>query len=253
MLKSSKHKGKAKIYPQVKMTDTTRSSILSAFTPSGLSILLGLLLVFVIVGGGIGYFAYKGSGLERDVAYYQNAKSIEAEENIDTYFDDQQEGIRDNRFLSNIPLLFFWGAIGLIAYLTVSSLVRGVGEVDVFVRQLDFVNASRAQRIKEAVLHLAVRVSAAIAALTLTAKCRTASFIRWARLAFTKSNCLTNTSTSPTPLTSELTVRYAISPMAPQKNKRGILDKNLLSLIPSCWSSKYVSMFSSASIDLAFW
>ena len=167
MLKSSKHKGKAKIYPQVKMTDTTRSSILSAFTPSGLSILLGLLLVFVIVGGGIGYFAYKGSGLERDVAYYQNAKSIEAEENIDTYFDDQQEGIRDNRFLSNIPLLFFWGAIGLIAYLTVSSLVMGVGEVDVFVRQLDFVNASRAQRIKEAVLHLAVRVSAAIALLLL--------------------------------------------------------------------------------------
>jgi hypothetical protein len=149
------------------MAYDTHRTTLKALTPSSFSVLLCTLITLAIVGGTIGIYSYKGSGLEQEVIQYRGQKAQTQNNNFQDYFAVEKSNVSTNEFLGNIPLMVFWGVVGIAVYFLIISVAAGFSQLSFTTHELDYINVERTKILKEIGLHLSVRVVAGLSLLVL--------------------------------------------------------------------------------------
>ncbi len=67
--------------------------------------------------------------------------------------------LAQNIFVSNIPLLLFWSAVGLIIYLCAANIVAAFGSGVKLEEQLNYVNSSRSKLIRFEIIVVFIRAA----------------------------------------------------------------------------------------------
>lgn len=93
---------------------------------------------------------YKGSLLSQSFSIASNS-SASTYQQLANKFDQ-------NHILSNLPLLLFWGCVGLIVYYFAVAAYRAFHDVAEVNAELHYVNASRRKQLNVVFLHLVIRV-----------------------------------------------------------------------------------------------
>jgi hypothetical protein len=135
----------------------TENQILKLLTPSWLVNFVALASGVLVTAGVIVASLYSGSALRFQIFDVQSRSIVDKQQGI--YANITLEA-GDNSFLGALPLLITWACIGLLVYFFAASLMKSISKVAVVREQLDYVNASRQQIIREALIALAVRVAA---------------------------------------------------------------------------------------------
>ena len=135
-------------------------SLILLLTPSWLVSVIGITAGVLLSGGTIVLAQFAGSELRRQIFEVQNAgqPALQTSTNYQTVTDN----LANNSFLGALPLLLTWAAVGLAVYLVASSIIKSLSQAIELREQMDYVNASRDSLVKQAVLHLCVRLAAIV-------------------------------------------------------------------------------------------
>src|SRR5437868_2702835 len=83
-------------------------------TPSWLSGIIGSLLSTLFCLGIILSLQYRASSIRVDFLKYQGGQ-------VNHLYQDVSNSLLANSYLSNLPLLFFWGLVGIVVYIFASN------------------------------------------------------------------------------------------------------------------------------------
>lgn len=122
--------------------------------PSWVVNFMALTLGLLIVGGTIILSQYQGSELHRQIFEVQERGAISAEG-----YDTITDNIASNDFLNSLPLLIVWACVGLIVYYFSVAVIKALTQAAELRDQLNYVHVSREARVREAVMHLAIRAA----------------------------------------------------------------------------------------------
>ncbi len=120
--------------------------------PSWLSGLITVTVsLFVVLGANI--LSQHTDGTLRQLFTVQSSTT-----SVNTDYDTIGNNLSANSLISNIPLLIFWAATGLIVYSFVINLLTAFSKVAHLKAEMNYMHADRKQLQREAVEHLIVRL-----------------------------------------------------------------------------------------------
>jgi len=125
--------------------------------PSWGSLVASLVFSLAVVIGTVLALYYQASDF-RQLRSLQQAQASSVTQN----YQQVGDGLEHNTFVSNIPLLVFWGVVGMIVYSFVMSLLRAVENAVELEQEMHYVHPNHALR-RLAFIRLALRVGAAVA------------------------------------------------------------------------------------------
>ncbi|MDB5185022.1 MAG: hypothetical protein JWN38_830 [Candidatus Saccharibacteria bacterium] len=70
--------------------------------------------------------------------------------------------LAQNNFISNLPLILFWAAIGFVVYSSAVRIYTTFSNAEELREEMDYVNSSRQSLIKDAVLRVILRLTAVV-------------------------------------------------------------------------------------------
>jgi hypothetical protein len=73
------------------------------------------------------------------------------------------DNLAQNTFVSNLPLIFFWGAVGFVVYSSAIHISSIFSEAEELREEMGFVHSSRQALVNDAIVRLIVRTVAVIA------------------------------------------------------------------------------------------
>ena len=121
--------------------------------PSWLSGLLSLVISLAIVIGAVALLHYNGSSWQLLVTAQQAPPTM-----VGTNSTTFEGEVNDNVLVSSLPLLVFWGGVGIIVYsfiIAVGDAFRNVLELK---EEMHYVHANRHFLLRQALFHLVLRV-----------------------------------------------------------------------------------------------
>jgi hypothetical protein len=131
-------------------------------TPSWVVNFVAVSIAVLLTGAVIVLSRYQGSELRQQIFETQQSSAPTQSQAISTTFTSVGDYIANNKALSNMPLLFAWACAGLLVYFLAISIAKFFGTaVDVH-DELEYVHVSRQQLLREALLHLTIRVAAMV-------------------------------------------------------------------------------------------
>lgn len=117
-----------------------------AVSIASLSLCLGIVLVD----------RFKTSSLRLDFIHYDSPV-------VSQYYGSINQTLSQDNFIANLPLLMFWGLVGLIIYLFVTNILGILRNTAELKHSMNYVHANRRQMIGSALVHMVVRLAAALA------------------------------------------------------------------------------------------
>lgn len=123
-------------------------------TPSWMSLLVSACCALGLVIGVIFASNYQGTSYQQQVSEIR-AQQINAQFSND---DAEFNGLEGNTFMDIAPLLVMWGVIGIVIYFFAVAIVQSLQHAAEFKTELGYVNASRDEMFRTALLHLGIRI-----------------------------------------------------------------------------------------------
>lgn len=130
-----------------------QNNFIKLVTPSWVVSLIGVTLGILITGATIVLSQYRGSELSRQIFEIQKEGGVSS-----GVVDSVSANIADNSFLNALPLLLVWAGAGLVVYFLASAIIRAFSQAAQLHEELEYVHVTRQERIREALLHLGLRV-----------------------------------------------------------------------------------------------
>jgi hypothetical protein len=120
--------------------------------PSWLSGTIAIVLSLIFSVGTILLSIYQTSSIRVDYLQYQAAE-------LSNSYQQINNRLAENSFISNLPLLVFWSIVGLVVYLFAANLFAAIHNTAELHSQLrDYVNVDRKKLILSAFTHLGIRL-----------------------------------------------------------------------------------------------
>jgi len=133
------------------MIKTNSQHLIAVLSPSILSgIVSGV--VSVLVTGFAVVASYGSAGVLRQGLFAAHDLTAPAYQQI-------TDRLAQNTFVSNIPLLLFWMAVGLIVYLFAVNIVKAFGSGVELEEQLSYVNSQRSKLIRFEIIVAMIRAA----------------------------------------------------------------------------------------------
>jgi hypothetical protein len=127
-------------------------------TPSWLSTFVGVTLALLITGATVVISNFQGSQLQQQL--FENQARATAATTTSGAYSDITSNIAGNKFLSDVPLLLVWGAVGLVVYFGAMAVARSLGNAAGLREQLNYMNVSREALIKQTAINFVIRLAA---------------------------------------------------------------------------------------------
>ena len=124
--------------------------------PSWLSGIIDVIIGLVVVIGTIFLSRYQGSSVRVDYLNYLSGNQSQLYKDVNT-------GILSNQFVSNLPLILFWGLIGIIVYLFATNIFAAVRNTAQLRSELEYANVDRHSLLVQAGQHLVIRIVVLVA------------------------------------------------------------------------------------------
>lgn len=135
------------------------------FRPSWFSLLVSIALSLTIVIGTIVISHYNGSVLQKQLFDFRATQDTAT---ITGDYDSIGDDISDNSLVSNLPLLFFWGLVGVAVYSLTINITSTLGNAVTFRKELGYVHANRSKLMRAALSRFVFRLGAVAAEAGLT-------------------------------------------------------------------------------------
>jgi hypothetical protein len=123
--------------------------------PSWLSGLVAVLSGLGVAVASIIISRFQGSSLQQQLFDYSSARSVT---DPSAAYQAVSHGLSSNAVVSDLPLLVFWGLVGLVVYLFATSIVGALQDAAELHNELEYVHAKPRQLLLSALLHLVFRV-----------------------------------------------------------------------------------------------
>lgn len=136
------------------------SDSLKIVTPSWVVNIVGVSVGILVTAGIIVQSYYRSSNLSYQVSDVQQRAVIDQQGGL--YANITLDSGQAGSLLDNIPLLLTWAGVGLLVYFLAITVAKLFGEVVTMREELDYVHASRGSLIREAILHMIVRIVAIV-------------------------------------------------------------------------------------------
>lgn len=122
--------------------------------------LVGITFGILLTGFVIGLSTYENSDLRQNLlgVNWHETFAVEQKASLQTV----SENLAHNKIVGTAPLFLVWAGFGLMIYLFAVKLMRGFGSAVNLTEQMGYVHTSRATILKEAFLHLGIRIGALI-------------------------------------------------------------------------------------------
>jgi hypothetical protein len=120
-------------------------------TPSWLSGIIGSLLSTLFCLGIIFSLQYRASSIRVDFLKYQGGQ-------VNHLYQDVSNSLLANNYLSNVPLLFFWGLVGVVVYIFAANIFGAVQGTAELTSELNYVHANRHKLLQSAIIRLCFRL-----------------------------------------------------------------------------------------------
>jgi hypothetical protein len=125
--------------------------------PSWMSAFIGLAFDILLEGIAIIFAHISSTTLQQEVfAVHQVANGP------GTSYKAIVSKFSQNQIINNLPLLVFWCGVGFVVYLLAARTVRIFGSAYDMEQELSYVHSQRTQLLREAVLHVLVRILAMV-------------------------------------------------------------------------------------------
>lgn len=98
---------------------------------------------------------YQGSSLQQVLFEARTGHTITSALGFQTITDN----LASNPFVNNAPLFLFWAALGVIVYLFAITVWGVLSKAEALREELDYVNVSRRELLKQAVANLLIRLT----------------------------------------------------------------------------------------------
>lgn len=120
--------------------------------PSWLSGTIAVFLSLIFSVGTILLAIYQTSSIRVDYLEYQAAQ-------LSNSYQEINNRLAENNFISNLPLLVFWSIVGLVVYLFAANLFAAIHSTAELNSELhDYVHVDSSKLIFSAFFHLAIRL-----------------------------------------------------------------------------------------------
>ncbi len=110
---------------------------------------VGLVITTIVVS------SFRSSSLQKELFDYQT-------NNLTSDLSNNSQivahGLNSNTFVSNLPLLLFWGLVGTVIYMLVLSLARALKGAVQLHDEMEFVHANQTSLIRTALIEFLIRV-----------------------------------------------------------------------------------------------
>ncbi len=119
--------------------------------PSWLS---GIIAVIAGVGVAVGTIVlahYRGSSVQVDFLRYRSGGTV-------SDFETVSSGLQANKLIANLPLLMFWGLVGLVVYLFAINIIEVVKNTAQLTEELGYAHVNRRRLVWDAAKRLLVRL-----------------------------------------------------------------------------------------------
>lgn len=135
---------------------TDRSHLGLLLAPSWLSGLVAVLAGIFITTGVVVAFSLHTSGIQQQLEAWQLNKPQRALTTPDQVLpENDRPGLSETW-----PLVVIWAGVGLLVYAVAATIIRSLNDAEELRESLEYVNAKPQERLKEALEHLAVRLTA---------------------------------------------------------------------------------------------
>lgn len=131
-------------------------------TPSWIVNFVAVSVAVLLTGAVIVLSRYQGSELRQQIFEAQQSQTTMQPQAVSTTFTNVGNYIAGNKILGNMPLLLTWACVGLLVYFLAISVAKVFGTAVEVHDELEYVHVSRQQLLREALVHLAVRIAAMI-------------------------------------------------------------------------------------------
>lgn len=135
-----------------------KNDAIRILTPSWVVNFVALTTAILVAGAAIILSQYRGSELSRQIFEIQQQGRVS-----NSTYDSITTNISNNSFLNALPLLLVWAAVGLVVYYFALAFVRSIGRAVELRDELDYVNVSREDRLRQALKNLILRALVLIA------------------------------------------------------------------------------------------
>lgn len=122
-------------------------------TPSWLSGLVAVVASLALVTTAAVTLHYNGSSLQLLRQTQADSQSVIAQDS-----NSVNANLTANWFVSDIPLLVLWGAVGWLAYLLVTQTIRAFTNAIDLHSELQYVHANRRQQLQQIFLRFGIRL-----------------------------------------------------------------------------------------------
>jgi hypothetical protein len=137
----------------MKMSPFTVREIRQLLAPSSLSLFLSIVLPLLYMVVSVFIFHYSGNYLSQEVFAFHNATA-----GVDISYQTITTNLSQNRIIGDAPLYIFWGGVGFIVYLFAVRIVSVFSNAVYFEEELTYINSKRRTLIKQAILHVIIRL-----------------------------------------------------------------------------------------------
>ena len=137
------------------------SRIVTLFvSPSWVSGLLSICAGLAVLCGVFFMSQYQGSSYQQQIS---EARDTNQSVNLNEATVIVDEDLNQATLANSAPLLVIWSIVGVVVYMFAVSIVRAFQEAADLKSELDYVNVSRNDLLKQAFGHLAIRIVVAVA------------------------------------------------------------------------------------------
>lgn len=124
-------------------------------TPSWISALLSICAGLAVLTGVFFMAQYDGSSYQQQI-YEARSSNKTVDLNNETVIID--DDLDEATLANSAPLLIIWSIVGLVVYMFAAGIVRAFQNAAELKTELDYVNVSRDNLLKQAFGHLALRI-----------------------------------------------------------------------------------------------
>lgn len=127
-------------------------------TPSWLSGTISVVGGLALIAATLTALHFPGSDFGQFLQAEQEKRAAASQPKLDDSYVTVNSNIEENSFVSNLPLLVFWGVTGLIVYSMVINLLSAFGKAVELTEEMKYVNVNRHELINNVLTKFFVRV-----------------------------------------------------------------------------------------------